>query len=93
MMRDTGFQTEGRAYGLAHYLAGQCKLNEIIYTTNPYGVSLIPSGTTVADPINLLDTDNDITEWVFRNDAKLRTYIFFKTQGQSTREFMEGQNF
>ena len=57
MMRDTGFQTEGRAYGLAHYLAGQCKLNEIIYTTNPYGVSLIPSGTTVADPINLLDTD------------------------------------
>ena len=37
--------------------------------------------------------DNDVTEWVFRNDAKLRTYIFFKTQGQSTREFMEGQNF
>ena len=57
MMRDTGFSTNGRAYGLAHYLVGQCKLQDILYTTNPYGACLIPSGTTVADPINLLDTE------------------------------------
>ena len=25
--------------------------------------------------------DNDVTEWCFRNDAKLRTYIFFMTGG------------
>lgn len=57
MMRDTGFSTNGKPYGLAHYLAGQCKLQDILYTTNPYGACLIPSGTTVADPINLLDTE------------------------------------
>lgn len=57
MMRDTGFTTNGKAYGLAHYLAGHCKLQDILYTTNPYGACLIPSGTTVADPINLLDTE------------------------------------
>lgn len=56
LMRDTGFATQGRAYGLAHYLAGQCKASDVLYTTNPYGVCIIPSGTTVADPINLLDS-------------------------------------
>ncbi len=57
MMKTTGFTTSGRAWGLAHYLAGHCSLQDVIYETNPNGVMMIPSGTTVADPINLLDSE------------------------------------
>lgn len=56
MMKTTGFTTKGKAYGLAHYLAGHCDLQDVIYETKPNGVMMIPSGTTVADPINLLDS-------------------------------------
>lgn len=57
MMKTTGFTTSGKAYGLAHYLAGHCALQDVIYETRPNGVMMIPSGTTVADPINLLDSE------------------------------------
>ena len=40
--------------GLAHYLSGQCSLNEAIYATNYPGLFLMPSGPAVKTPLPLL---------------------------------------
>lgn len=48
------FENEG--LGLAHYLSGQCSLDDCIYETNFYGMCLIPAGRDVTNPISLMDT-------------------------------------
>lgn len=47
---------EGEAYGLAHYLTGQCELDDAIYETNLYGVCMIPAGRDVSNPVSLVDS-------------------------------------
>ncbi len=46
----------GAAMGLAHYLSGQCVLDDAIYETNIPNVSLIPIGTDVQAPLSLIAT-------------------------------------
>lgn len=48
------FDSEG--LGLAHYLSGQCSLDDCIYESNFYGMCLIPAGRDVTNPISLMDT-------------------------------------
>ena len=43
-------------YGLAHYLAGQCDLDDAIYETNLYGACVIPAGRDVSNPMALIDS-------------------------------------
>lgn len=47
---------EGEQLGLAHYLTGQCELNDCIYETNLYGMCFLPAGRDVANPVTLMDT-------------------------------------
>lgn len=47
---------EGKQTGLAHYLTGQCSLEDCIYETNYYGMCFLPVGRDVANPVTLLDT-------------------------------------
>lgn len=44
-------------YGLAHYLSGQCGMDDIIYKTNVPNLSLIPVGRNVKTPLPLLTSD------------------------------------
>ena len=46
----------GAAMGLAHYLSGQCALDNAIYETNIPNVYLIPIGTDVQAPLSLIAT-------------------------------------
>ena len=41
---------------LAHFLAGQCDLNDVVYESDVYGMCLIPAGRDVVNPINLIDS-------------------------------------
>ena len=47
---------EGKGQGLAHYLAGRCSLDEIIYETNIAHASVIPIGHEVANSLTLLNS-------------------------------------
>lgn len=49
-----GLTTDGEWQGLAHYLAGYCGIDDIIYETNFYGTCVIPVGRDVATPVPLL---------------------------------------
>ena len=44
--------------GLAHYLAGMCKPEDILYATNIPGASIVPAGRLVTNPLSLLSTDS-----------------------------------
>lgn len=46
----------GAAMGLAHFLSGQCTLDNAIYQTNIPNVYLIPIGTDVQAPLSLIAT-------------------------------------
>ena len=46
----------GAAMGLAHYLSGQCMLDDALYETNIPNVYLIPIGTDVQAPLSLIAT-------------------------------------
>lgn len=46
----------GAAMGLAHFLSGQCALDNAIYQTNIPNVYLIPIGTDVQAPLSLIAT-------------------------------------
>ena len=46
----------GAAMGLAHYLSGQCVLEDALYETNIPNVYLIPIGTDVQAPLSLIAT-------------------------------------
>ncbi len=47
---------DGELYGLAHYLTGQCELDDAIYETNLYGACIMPAGRDVSNPVSLIDT-------------------------------------
>lgn len=49
-------EIKGEAYGLAHYLTGQCDLDDAIYETNIYGACIIPAGRDVSNPVSLVDS-------------------------------------
>lgn len=46
----------GAAMGLAHFLSGQCTLDNALYQTNIPNVYLIPIGTDVQTPLSLIAT-------------------------------------
>ncbi len=49
-------QLIGVGYGLAHYLSGQCQLEDAVYETNIPNVYLFPIGSDVQAPLSLIDT-------------------------------------
>ncbi len=58
------------AFGLTHYLAGLCELNDVVYTTNIAGVLVVPAGHEVSNSLPLLNTPrfshllDKLTQWV-----------------------------
>ena len=51
-----GIQLVGQGHGLAHFLSGQCPLEDAMYETNIPNVYLIPIGTDVQAPLSLIAT-------------------------------------
>ncbi len=51
-----GIQLAAPGYGLAHFLSGQCPLDQAVYETNLPNVFLIPIGTDVQAPLSLIAT-------------------------------------
>ncbi len=49
-------QLAGPGYGLAHFLSGQCVLDDIVYETNLANLYFIPIGTDVKAPLSLIAT-------------------------------------
>lgn len=49
------YHVSGNINGLAHYLSGQCKLEDIIYMTNIERLHMIFSGVVPPNPAELLD--------------------------------------
>ena len=49
-------QLGGPGYGLAHFLSGQCALEDAVYETNLENFFLIPIGTDVQAPLSLIAT-------------------------------------
>ena len=47
---------EGRQWGLAHYLAGMCELEDIIYETNVNNAFVVPVGRRVSSSLQLLSS-------------------------------------
>ena len=45
---------EGSGYGLSHYLAGMCSLEEVVYETDIPGAYMIPVGYEVSNSLSLL---------------------------------------
>lgn len=56
MVRRYGIETAGEMTGLAHYLAGQCELNDAVYETDMHGACIIPAGRDVSNPMALIDS-------------------------------------
>ena len=50
-----GIGGQGKLYGIAHYLAGQVELEDVIYETNVAGGYLVPVTTNIANPSILLE--------------------------------------
>jgi capsular exopolysaccharide synthesis family protein len=46
----------GYEYGTTHFLAGKCEFKDALYITNIPGLSMMPVGRTVANPLPLLNT-------------------------------------
>ena len=46
----------GGGQGLAHYLSGQCEMEQCVYETNIQNVYLLPIGTDVQAPLSLIAT-------------------------------------
>ena len=51
---DLLFSTQ-KPVGLAHYLAGMCSINEILYSTDIDGACMVPIGHTVSNALPLLN--------------------------------------
>ena len=49
-----GIELMGPGYGLAHFLSGQCQLEDAVYETSVPNVYLIPIGTDVQAPLSLI---------------------------------------
>lgn len=56
LMQRYKMEANGEIFGLAHYLTGQCELEDAIYETNLNGACLIPAGRDVTNPVSLVDT-------------------------------------
>lgn len=56
MVRRFGIKTESEMIGLAHYLAGYNSMDDIVYRTNVAGLSIIPIGNHVVNPMPLLNS-------------------------------------
>ncbi len=56
LVKRYGMEVAGQLTGLAHYLAGQCDLDDAIYETNLYGACVIPAGRDVSNPMALIDS-------------------------------------
>ncbi len=56
LMQRYKMEADGEIFGLAHYLTGQCELEDAIYETNLDGACLIPAGRDVTNPVSLVDT-------------------------------------
>ena len=56
LMQRYKMEADGEIFGLAHYLTGQCELEDAIYETNLNGACLIPAGRDVTNPVSLVDT-------------------------------------
>ena len=56
LMQRYKIQVQGELLGLAHYLTGQCDLDDIVYETNLCGACIIPAGRDVTNPVALVDT-------------------------------------
>lgn len=46
----------GKGYGLAHYLAGRCEMDEILYETDILRAYLVPVGQEVSNSLTLLNS-------------------------------------
>ena len=51
-----GIEVEGEYVGLAHYLAGYCGMEDVLYETNLYGAYMVLEGRDVLNPIPLLNS-------------------------------------
>ena len=56
LMQRYKMEADGEVFGLAHYLTGQCELDDATYETNLNGACLIPAGRDVTNPVSLVDT-------------------------------------
>lgn len=56
MVQRCHMQFESKPVGLAHYLTGQCELDECVYATNYPGLCVLPAGRDVTNPVSLIDT-------------------------------------
>ncbi len=53
---DSCIRLSGNALGIAHYLAGQCAMEDVMYETNIPNACLIPAGCSTQNPIPLLNS-------------------------------------
>jgi len=60
MLKRFGITIKGDVTGLAHYLAGYNTLDEVVYQTNVEGLSIVPIGNHVVNPIPLLNSPDFI---------------------------------
>lgn len=51
-----GVEIKGKYVGLAHYLAGYCGMQDVLYETNFDGAFLVPEGRDVLNPVPLLNS-------------------------------------
>jgi capsular exopolysaccharide synthesis family protein len=58
--------TEGKGYGLTHFLAGRCAVGDIIYETDIPRAHIIPVGQEVSNSLTLLNSRNlgDLLRWL-----------------------------
>lgn len=49
--------TSEQHFGLAHYLAGMCEMEDVVYQTNITGAYLVPIGREVSSSLQLLSSD------------------------------------
>lgn len=49
-------ETQGQAFGLSHYLAGMCTLQDVVYQTNVDHLHVVPIGVEVLNSISLLSS-------------------------------------
>lgn len=51
-----GYRTDGKMYGIAHYLAGKKDLYDILYETNIPNAYVIPIGRIISNPSGLINS-------------------------------------
>lgn len=54
LMHNIEIQTNDTVFGLAHYLAGYCSVEDALYETNIPNAAILPIGRIVKNPVSLL---------------------------------------